>query len=54
MKLITLSRNDIEMISKIESMGTWEETRYIATTEESFHVYSWNGQYYKVPFNTED
>jgi predicted Ser/Thr protein kinase len=48
MKLIPVDRNDIEMISKIESMGTWEEERYIADAHNSFDIYTFNGKAYKI------
>lgn len=48
MKPITIDRNDIEMISKIESLGTWEEERYIADPHNSFDIYTFNGKAYKI------
>lgn len=48
MKLITVDRNDIELIAKIESMGTWQEERYIANAHNSFDIWTWNGKAYKI------
>ena len=48
MKLIPVSRTDIEMISKIEALGTWEEERYIADKHNSFDVWTFNGKAYKI------
>ena len=48
MKLIVVDRNDIELIAKIESMGTWLEERYIADEHNSFDVWAWNGKAYKI------
>lgn len=48
MKLITVDRNDIEMISKVEAMGTWQEERYIADKHNSFDIWIWNGKAYKI------
>lgn len=48
MKMIIVSRNDIETIAKIESLGTWEDERYIADKHNSFDIWSWNGRVYKI------
>ena len=48
MKLITVDRNDIELIAKIEAMGTWQEERFIANNHNSFDVWTWNGKTYKI------
>ena len=48
MKLIAVDRNDIELIAKIEAMGTWQEERYIADKHNSFDVWTWNGKAYKI------
>ncbi len=39
---ICVNYADIELIAKIEALGTWEEEY------ESFDVWSWNGKYYKI------
>ena len=48
MKLIAVDRNDIELIAKIKSLGTWEEERYIADKHNSFDVWTFNGNAYKI------
>lgn len=48
MKLIAVDRNDVELISKIESLGTWEEERYIADKHNSFDIWTFNGKAYKI------
>lgn len=39
---IRVNYADIELIAKIEALGTWEEEY------KSFDVWSWNGKYYKI------
>lgn len=51
--LITVARNDIEMISKIESIGTWEEERWLIDKHHSFDIWCFNGQYYKIYKDSE-
>ena len=53
MKMITVARNDVEMIAKIEAMGTWEEERFIADKHNSFDVWTWNGKAYKIYKDSE-
>lgn len=53
MKMQTVDRKDIETIAKIESLGTWEEERYLFNAHESFDVWSWNGQAYKIYKDSE-
>lgn len=48
MKMTIIERTDVEAIAKIESLGTWEEERYIADKHNSFDVWSWNGRFYKI------
>lgn len=48
MKMQTVNRENIELIAKIESLGTWEEERYLINVHESFDVWTWNGQAYKI------
>lgn len=48
MKVITINRNDIEMISKVEAMGTWEEEHYISNLHNSFDIWTFNGKVYKI------
>lgn len=52
-KLITVARNDIELIAKIESLGTWEEERWLIDKHHSFDIWSFNGQYYKIHKDSE-
>lgn len=40
--MIKVKKSDIELIAKIESLGTWE----YETTE--YDVWSWNGNVYKI------
>ena len=51
--LITVARNDIEMIAKIESLGTWQEERLLFGNHTSFDVWYFNGQYYKIYKDSE-
>lgn len=48
MKMQTVDRKDIKTIVKIESLGTWEEERYLINAHESFDAWTWNGQAYKI------
>lgn len=48
MKMITVARNDIELIANVESLGTWEEERWMFDAHNSFDVWCFNGQYYKI------
>lgn len=48
MKLITVDRNDAELISKIQAYGTWEEERYLFDLHNSFDVWTYNGKAYKI------
>lgn len=48
MKIITINREDAEMIAKVESLGTWEEDRYISNEHNSFDIWAWNGKAYKI------
>lgn len=52
-KLITVARNDIEMIARIESLGTWEEERWLYDNHNSFDVWYFNGKYYKIYKDSE-
>lgn len=47
-KMLTVERNDIELISKIKAYGTWQEDRYIADKHNSFEVWEYNGKLYKI------
>ena len=53
MKMQTVDRKDIETIAKIESLGTWEEERYLFNAHKSFDVWTWNGQAYKIYKDSE-
>lgn len=53
MKMQTVDREDIETIAKIESLGTWEGECYSFNKHESFDVWSWNGQIYKIYKDSE-
>lgn len=46
MKIITINREDAEMIAKVESLGTWEED--ISNEHNSFDIWTWNGKAYKI------
>lgn len=48
MKIISVARNDIELISKIEAYGTWEEERYLFNFHNSFDIWTYNGKAYKI------
>lgn len=48
MKMQIVDRDNIELIAKIESLGTWEEAHYLFNAHESFDVWTWNGQAYKI------
>lgn len=48
MKLITVDRNDVELISKIQAYGIWEEERYPFDLHNSFDVWIYNGKAYKI------
>jgi hypothetical protein len=48
MNLITVDRNDIELIAKIEAMGTWQKEMYVADEHNSFDVWTWNGKAYRI------
>lgn len=48
MKLITVDRNDVELISKIQAYGTWEEERYLFDFHNSFDIWTYNGKAYKI------
>lgn len=47
-KIITVERNNIELISTIKAYGTWEEDRYIADKHNSFEIWEYNGKLYKI------
>lgn len=47
-KIISVARNDIELISKIEAYGTWEEERYLFDFHNSFDIWTYNGKAYKI------
>lgn len=53
MKLIVVNRNNIELIAKIEALGTWEKERYIADKHNSFDVWTWCGKAYKIYKDSE-
>lgn len=46
--LITVDRNDVELISKIETFGTWEEEGFLIDEHHSFDIWTWNGNTYKI------
>lgn len=48
MKVITLARGDIEMISKVESLGTWEREKYNFDNHNSYDIWSFGGKLYKI------
>lgn len=52
-KIITVERTDIELISTIESMGTWFDERFIANEHNSFDIWEWNGKLYKIYKDSE-
>ena len=51
--MITVERNDIELISTIESMGTWFDERFIVDEHNSFDIWEWNGKLYKIYKDSE-
>ena len=53
MKMITVKRDDIELISDIEAYGTWEEERWLYDNHNSFDVWTWNGKAYKIYKDSE-
>lgn len=50
---IIVDRNDIETVAKIESIGTWQEERFMFDNHNSFDVWSFNGQYYRIYKDSE-
>jgi hypothetical protein len=42
MEMIIIDKNNIEMIAKIEAMGTWEKE------DNNFDIWTWNGKFYKI------
>lgn len=48
MKLVTVARDDYELIAKIETYGTWEYERWLFDARNSFDVWCFNGRYYKI------
>lgn len=40
--MIEVKKSDIELIAKIEALGTWEDE----TTK--YNIWSWNGNTYKI------
>ncbi len=51
--LIAVARNDIDLITKVESLGTWEGERWMFDKHNSFDVWCFNGQYYKIYKDSE-
>lgn len=47
-KVIEVKRNDIELITKIESMGTWESEQFNFDLHNSFDIWSFNNELYKI------
>lgn len=48
MKLITVARTDVDLIAKVESLGTWVEERWLYDAHNSFDIWCFNGLYYKI------
>jgi hypothetical protein len=48
MKFITVARDDIELISAIEAMGTWEKERWLVGEHDSYDIWTFNGNVYKI------
>lgn len=46
--IIDVDRHDMELISKVESMGTWEYASYASTREEKYDVWSFNDEMYRI------
>ena len=47
-KVITLGRNELNMIALVESMGTWEREKFNFDLHNSYDIWSFNGNYYKI------
>ncbi|MDD2496188.1 MAG: hypothetical protein PHE29_13480 [Tissierellia bacterium] len=47
-KIIEVGRTDIELVTKIEAMGTWESEKYNFDLHNSFDIWSFNGELYKI------
>lgn len=43
MKFVTVGKNDVSLIAKVESMGTWE------CGGSSFDIWEFNGVLFKIP-----
>ncbi len=50
---IEIKRDDIEMVSRIESMGTWESEKFNFDLHNSFDIWSFDGEYYKIYKDSE-
>lgn len=48
MKEIEVNRNDIELITKIESMGTWEKEKYKFDIHNSYDIWGFDNKSYKI------
>ena len=40
--MIEVKKSDIELIAKIEALGTWEDET------NKYNIWSWNGNTYKI------
>ena len=50
---IIVARNDVETIAKVESLGTWIEERFMFDSHNSFDIWRFNGQYYRIYKDSE-
>lgn len=46
--VIEVKRNDIELVTKIEAMGTWESEQFNFDLYNSFDIWSFNEELYKI------
>jgi len=46
--LIEVHRGDIETISILQAMGTWEFEKYMINNHFSYDIWSFNGELYKI------
>ena len=47
-ELVEVDRKDIELISNLESMGTWEDDIFLFDEHNSYDVWSSDEKYYKI------
>lgn len=50
---IVVDRKDIELIAKIESLGTWEKFVGMFDAHNSYDLWTWNGDTYKIWADSE-